>query len=81
MKDWNRFLDKNISQDENYKDVFDDDDDEALVTRINDHVSQKEEKFFLNDKVLVLNGTFTTFRKKFQAALRLLKTLFDKKNF
>jgi hypothetical protein len=30
--DWNRFLDKNISQDENYDDVFDDDDDEALVT-------------------------------------------------
>jgi hypothetical protein len=28
--DWNRFLDKNISQDENYDDVFDD--DEALVT-------------------------------------------------
>ena len=28
--DWNRFLDKNISQDENY-DVFDNDDDEALV--------------------------------------------------
>ena len=30
--DWNRFLDKNIIQDENYDDVFDDDDDEALVT-------------------------------------------------
>jgi hypothetical protein len=30
--DWNRFLDKNISQDENDDDVFDDDDDEALVT-------------------------------------------------
>jgi hypothetical protein len=32
--DWNRFLDKNISQDENYDDVFDDDDNEALVTPI-----------------------------------------------
>jgi hypothetical protein len=33
--DWNRFLDKNISQDENYDDVFDDnDDDEALVTEV-----------------------------------------------
>jgi hypothetical protein len=30
--DWNRFLDKNISQDENYDDVIDDDHDEALVT-------------------------------------------------
>ncbi len=30
--DWNRFLDKNISQDKNYDDVIDDDDDEALVT-------------------------------------------------
>ena len=30
--DWNRFLDKNISQDENYNNVFDDDNDEALVT-------------------------------------------------
>jgi hypothetical protein len=33
--DWDRFLDKNISQDENYNDVFDDDDDEALVTLFN----------------------------------------------
>jgi hypothetical protein len=32
LKDWNRFLDKNISQDENYNKVFDDDNDEALVT-------------------------------------------------
>jgi hypothetical protein len=31
--DWNWFLDKNISQDENYDDVIIDDDDEALVTR------------------------------------------------
>jgi hypothetical protein len=30
--DWNWFLDKNISQDENYDDVIIDDDDEALVT-------------------------------------------------
>jgi hypothetical protein len=30
--DWNRFLDKNISQDENYDDVIDDNHDEALVT-------------------------------------------------
>jgi hypothetical protein len=30
--DWNRFLEKNISQDENYDDVLDHDDDEALVT-------------------------------------------------
>jgi hypothetical protein len=34
LKDWNRFLDKNISQDENYDDVFNDDDDEALVTKV-----------------------------------------------
>jgi hypothetical protein len=32
LKDWNRFLDKNISQDENYNNVFDDDNDKALVT-------------------------------------------------
>jgi hypothetical protein len=32
LKDWNRFLDKNISQDENYDDVIVDDNDEALVT-------------------------------------------------
>ena len=32
--DWNRFLDKNISQDENYDDVIDDDHDEALVTSV-----------------------------------------------
>ncbi len=30
--DWNRFLDKNISQYENYDDVIDDDSNEALVT-------------------------------------------------
>jgi hypothetical protein len=34
LKDWNRFLDKNISQDENYNNVFDDDNDKALVTTI-----------------------------------------------
>jgi hypothetical protein len=30
--DWNRFLEKNISQDENYDDVLDDDNVETLVT-------------------------------------------------
>ena len=30
--DWNRFLDNNISQDENCDDIIDDDNDEALVT-------------------------------------------------
>ena len=44
--------------------------------RINDRVSQKEEKFFLNDMVLVLNGTFTTFRKK---VFKSLSDFFDKK--
>jgi hypothetical protein len=30
--DWNRYLKKNIYQDENCDDVFDHDDNEALVT-------------------------------------------------
>jgi hypothetical protein len=43
--DWNRFLDKNISQDENYDDVFDDDDDEALVTMMFDEVTHRNWNF------------------------------------